>query len=42
MPKEVVLMRHLQDEDNLLVGGNDLGLIEAELQKPGILPLKFL
>lgn len=33
MPKEVVLMRHLQDEDNLLVGGNDAGLIEAELPK---------
>jgi broad specificity phosphatase PhoE len=33
MTKEVVLMRHLQDEDNLLVGGNDAGLIEAELPK---------
>lgn len=33
MTKEVILMRHLQDEDNLLVGGNDAGLMEAELPK---------
>lgn len=33
MTKEVVLVRHLRDEDNLLVGGNDAGLIETELPK---------